>query len=369
MKEYKYAIFADRESLYLSNALDLDEDFIGFIEGSAKCFDYLGKERASISSKEIGLAKLNYEANKNKQITYIIIYCNQIGGGNILKNKFKRFFERSKYIIVLDFFEYCIKYNIKLLYENMSDHREAILASSSKWIKFSNNLSDDFSKKSVFYYLSAYESISNSQMLHYSLPYVHESYNRYSNRFSFVPGASETFIDVGAYDGDTVVKFIESTPNGEYEKIYAFEPTPTTFQILKDKKFWIDKLEIFESAVSNFNGEISFNTDNSGMGAKIDLNNSDSVVKCIKLDDVIGRATFVKVDVEGHECEVIQGAESLIKNSKPDLVIDTYHYANDALKIYELVNSIHKYKFVGMRWAHGMMNLHSLYFSDIRQLQ
>jgi hypothetical protein len=59
----------------------------------------------------------------------------------------------------------------------------------------------------------------------------------------------------------------------------------------------------------------------------------------------------MKIDVEGFESEVIEGASLLIKKCKPNLIKDTYHHANDALKIFDEVLNIHEYQNMGSRMS------------------
>jgi hypothetical protein len=109
------------------------------------------------------------------------------------------------------------------------------------------------------------------------------------------------------------------------------------------------------------------------MGARL-IDNEKSIseesidVKTITLDDIIDEATLIKLDVEGFENKVLTGAKNLIKNNKPDIIVDTYHFANDAINIYENLMSIHDYKFVSMRFIHANCHVHSLYFSDKQKL-
>jgi hypothetical protein len=64
----------------------------------------------------------------------------------------------------------------------------------------------------------------------------------------------------------------------------------------------------------------------------LDQNTTDlSLVSCIKLDDFVKenpRPTFLKVDVEGAESEVLKGAEMLFRTIRPLLVCEIHDEAN-----------------------------------------
>ncbi len=44
----------------------------------------------------------------------------------------------------------------------------------------------------------------------------------------------ESFVDCGAYTGDTFKKFLQNTPSGNFQKAYLFEMDKNTFGILKE---------------------------------------------------------------------------------------------------------------------------------------
>jgi FkbM family methyltransferase len=185
-----------------------------------------------------------------------------------------------------------------------------------------------------------------------------------------VPSDEEIYVDVGAFDGETVFDFINSTPTGKYKAIHAFEPNPDFFPVLKEKSQYIPNLYCYPLAASNTQGSISFFKQKSGSrpieNTQEYKNDQIIEVKTCKLDDVIEKATLMKVEVEGHEVSVIEGASSIIKKNKPNLTVETYHFANDALKVFDSVMSIHKYKYIGWRMTGFFTN--TIFFSDTQKL-
>jgi len=61
----------------------------------------------------------------------------------------------------------------------------------------------------------------------------------------------------------------------------------------------------------------------------------DSVIQCVALDHALPgfNPTFINMDIEGVELAALKGAETLIKESKPDLAISAYHAPNDIWEI------------------------------------
>ena len=79
-------------------------------------------------------------------------------------------------------------------------------------------------------------------------------------------------------------------------------------------------------------------------GSSSKLSDTGSItIDVNKLDAIISSPiTFIKMDVEGGERKVIQGARDLITKFHPRLAISVYHRADDFWKIPELIFSIRK---------------------------
>ena len=269
----------------------------------------------------------------------------------------------------MDIVEFSIKFNFSLIYDNQYNVSEKVLENIALYKNMISKMSDDFSKLSLQAYLDSFIQKSTKPIIDYLQPVEFECFNSFSNKFSFVPNDEEIYLDIGAYSGDTILKFINSTPRGNYKAIHAFEPNPAILPFLNEKTTWIPNLTVHQLALSNKESSISFLKEN--MGSRFATNdekiNKQTIeVKACTLDSVIEDATLIKIDVEGFESEVIEGASKLIKKARPHLVVDTYHHANDALKIFDTVMSIHNYKYIGWRMTHHFLN--TFYFSDTQKL-
>jgi len=64
-------------------------------------------------------------------------------------------------------------------------------------------------------------------------------------------------------------------------------------------------------------------------------------VKLGKLDDILisNRIGFIKIDVEGHEKNVLEGAKNLIKKNKPNLLVEIEE-RHSQLKVEDTINFI-----------------------------
>jgi FkbM family methyltransferase len=130
----------------------------------------------------------------------------------------------------------------------------------------------------------------------------------------------QVVVDVGAFIGDTAIIFLERGC-----KVFAFEPFPDAYQCL----------------LYNAPAAIAFNVA-VGDGQPVELNyaktdtndgNRSVSIKAggiatFRLDNLQLRSTkLIKIDVEGHELEVLAGAAKTIQIHRPIILIE----ANDIM--------------------------------------
>lgn len=139
--------------------------------------------------------------------------------------------------------------------------------------------------------------------------------------------------DVGANVGAFSLKLAKTGINLGYKdfKIYAFEPNKSIVDALK-KNLTLNpdiskSVEICNFALGNNNGycSLDFNENNSGGGRITEKGSSKIPIKKIDTyveEEKIANVSFMKIDVEGFEPEVINGAEYTIQNHKPALFIE-----------------------------------------------
>ena len=134
-----------------------------------------------------------------------------------------------------------------------------------------------------------------------------------------------TVLDIGANIGYYTLIFAKLV--GLEGKVYAFEPDPKNFEILK-KNVQINNYKnvvLIQKAVSDRNGEINLVLEeNNTAGHNIRSDNTDGMntinVDMTSLDEYFknfdGNIDFIKMDVEGSEFGVIKGMKSLLARSK-----------------------------------------------------
>ena len=144
---------------------------------------------------------------------------------------------------------------------------------------------------------------------------------------------NESFVDVGAYNGDTVFDFLKRT-NNNFDSIFAFELDNKNF---KEMELSVDKLEpnlkrkikLYNLGLLDEEKNVYYETGGSGMQSTFInvINTANDCGKTIRLSDVLKneKVTFIKMDIEGSEPQALSGAEEIIKKQKPRLAICVYH--------------------------------------------
>ena len=153
------------------------------------------------------------------------------------------------------------------------------------------------------------------------------------NLASFVtPGT--TFIDVGSNVGLYCSSFARFQKLYADMKIYAFEANPDTFKRLS-KTVENKNIEIFNVALSNDNKELDFAegvvshvfAEKSNTNLYHLKNRKTVKVEAKRLDgfNIQGDSIILKIDVEGYEYEVLEGASGLFEAGRVKVVyLDGY---------------------------------------------
>ncbi|MEO6994947.1 MAG: FkbM family methyltransferase [Lacunisphaera sp.] len=139
----------------------------------------------------------------------------------------------------------------------------------------------------------------------------------------------ETFVDCGAFDGDSIEAFVRRQ-GPAFEEIIALEPDPINFTKMANRVAWYSsdirtKIQLEKVGAADFAGPLRFDGDGSLSSA---ANPDGSLeIQCVKLDDLLAnhRPTYLKMDIEGAEPDALRGATQTIRNHAPVLAISAYH--------------------------------------------
>ena len=172
-------------------------------------------------------------------------------------------------------------------------------------------------------------------------PQPEEHIVRWASRLLFRGG---TFFDVGAHYGWIAITAAHRV--GKSGRVIAFEPAPILLNILLDHKRVnrLPQIEVVAKAVSDVNADsVPFFLVNEGLSVRNSLTigpddtpyvTTEEKTKCdvgsVTLDRFVADCGIipdaVKVDVEGAELLVLRGAEELLDQHHPPLILGVHSY-------------------------------------------
>ena len=147
---------------------------------------------------------------------------------------------------------------------------------------------------------------------------------------TFSHGDSPLILDVGANTGQTVQEFrkVFCKP-----RIHSFEPSPATFELLRQNTSAIPDTQLWNRAMGSSSGRMILQeNDDNGMSSFLPLSRFGwgSVIKQTSVDvDVvddfclrehIDRIDILKSDTQGYDLEVFKGAKRMFQEERIGLV-------------------------------------------------
>lgn len=168
-------------------------------------------------------------------------------------------------------------------------------------------------------------------------------------------------IDAGANIGTFSILANHLAPNG---KVYSFEPVKYTFELLRKNTVNYKNVSSYNYGLGDKESEKKIFVYKDTTGGNV-LEDSEVVEQRIREDfsgsekirittidkfvkeNNINKVDFIKIDTEGYEARIIEGARETIKRFKPIMAMSAYHNDNDKELLPRIVKSIdqnYKYK-------------------------
>ncbi|MEJ5989178.1 FkbM family methyltransferase [Ramlibacter sp. PS3R-8] len=158
-------------------------------------------------------------------------------------------------------------------------------------------------------------------------------------------------VDVGCHQGSMLEEMLRLSPRGTH---FAFEPLPAMYAGLRKKFGHLPNVHLHDCALSDADGTTSFqhvvsNPAYSGLRRRRYDRAHEQVeeirVETRLLDGLLQGAVpvhFIKVDVEGAELQVFQGAAETIRKHRPVIVFEhglggADYYATRPEQVYDLL--------------------------------
>ena len=140
--------------------------------------------------------------------------------------------------------------------------------------------------------------------------------------------------------------FYNYCPN--VSKIYAIEPQSNNFKALKhniNKLNYTNKVVPIKYAISNVDDEKVFIDVQETLSSTAQVNiqgENENFIFTKTLDSLYRneKIDLIKMDIEGFEMNALQGAEDIIKNQTPTLILSAYHKNNDIYDFIYFIESL-----------------------------
>lgn len=213
------------------------------------------------------------------------------------------------------------KEELEQAYELMADARSRDVFAATVNFKLSGAL----------HWLRDYTDTRDTAMTHYLKPHT-----------------AEHFVDLGAYNGDTIRELLTYT-GGKYASITALEPDRKTFKKLKK---YVEQQQLRDVQLVNagawsaagemlFAGKAGRNSALTPVMHDVSHDRHTVSVPVESVDHVLNGApcTLLKLDVEGAERQALNGARHTIQTFRPRMSLSAYHRSED---LYELPLLLHE---------------------------
>ena len=166
-------------------------------------------------------------------------------------------------------------------------------------------------------------------------------------------------IDIGANIGTHTISMLDSV--GDEGIVIAFEPQENLIDCMKKTFEKNNNIILTSKLVSNIDGESGYMSGTGGRSRiPIDKKNysmktwNRELKKTITLDNYIDELkitkniSVIKIDVEGHEFEVLEGAINTIDRYKPIIYIEVWKECYEKLLEWNIKNPSYKIEKIGV---------------------
>lgn len=225
-------------------------------------------------------------------------------------------------------------------------------------------LEDDKSKENYIAFLKTRVSGNNKYIMD-----VFEEEQTFFHNQIFQINDKEVYLDVGAYDGDTIRLFLNEN-QGKYKYIYAVEPDKKNNQKLKAyiEEKQLTSIEITDKGAWNCTEEQYFSLGEQVFSIacekKLDKERKMLKVKVEKLDNMfqyLGKITLLKINYFEGVRETIEGATNILREYSPKLAITVGFDCRNIRYIPYTIKKINSKYRLYLRYNKGMASGLTLY--------
>ncbi len=203
---------------------------------------------------------------------------------------------------------------------------------AEQWEWLNCVLSDEESKRVLF---AAKQFLKGDSAVKFPVHSIEEQYFAYD---IYQKIEDEIVIECGGFKGEVMRIFFENN-GGRFSHYTIIEPDAgyNIFIEANARGYRREDIEILNCALSDKSQEM-FVTNYMNMNSIVSGNKtmySMQKVQAASLDKLLpdGKCTFLKIDIEGYELKMLQGAKNIIQHNKPVIAIAAYHHESDLFDI------------------------------------
>lgn len=159
-----------------------------------------------------------------------------------------------------------------------------------------------------------------------------------------LPLQDETFVDCGAYDGDSIRSFLERRGGG-FRRVIAIEPDPSnrtklTASTAAMPQSLRERITVKPLAAGLRREQVRFAADGAAWSRVSGAGGLE--VECAPMDEILAGEgpSYLKMDIEGAEPDAIAGAARVLREQAPVLAVCLYHKAEHLWEVPMLIRSL-----------------------------
>lgn len=202
---------------------------------------------------------------------------------------------------------------------------------------------------------------------------INKQYEYNVNGVEIKAEQGDVVVDAGGFWGDTAVYFAHEV--GDNGKVFVFEFVPNNINVFNKcvaaNPGLSKNIELIQHPLWSSSGKKVYIEDKGG-GSTVHFekfNDKSLSVETRTIDEMVENGTiekvdFIKMDIEGAEYDVLQGAAKTIKQFKPKLALSVYHKSTDFVDFVEFLDGLD----LGYKYYVDHSSIHTLetmFFAEI----
>ncbi len=167
----------------------------------------------------------------------------------------------------------------------------------------------------------------------------HAIQEQYLDLSLYRPLDEEIVVDCGGFKGDILRFFVEQRGLA-WKQYHLIEPDAAYVSFIRENipKEQSAKVQLYQRAVSNQHDFLKIK--NYGNENSVVTEEGLQQVEAWPLDDFLEQCTLLKIDTEGYEKKVLQGATQLIQRNRPVIAVAAYHTETEFYEIWQYIEEL-----------------------------